>query len=53
MAKDHGSGSIREENAAIGFRLLGTPAEQLFETGMIGGTVVIVRDVLIELEIHL
>ena len=34
-------------------RLLSTPAEQAFETCMIDGIVVIVRDVLIELEIHL
>ncbi len=51
MAEDRGSGG--EQNTAIGIRLLSTPAEQPFETRMIGGNFVIVRDVLIELEIHL
>ena len=51
MTENRGSGG--ERNSAIGIRLLSTPAEQAFETCMIDGIVVIVRDVLIELEIHL
>ncbi len=51
MTENRGSGG--EQNSAIGIRLLSTPAEQAFETCMIDGIVVIVRDVLIELEIHL